>query len=132
MTDELREKLRREHRVRLVTVKEEGNRISWLPAGVYGFTYAPLGETPLFERRAFHSFEVHKTADGESHILVYVTPAHAEVLGAATAPVDLHLFPDAWEEATELVSIPVSRISTKKLLTSREPGNWVAATVYPA
>ena len=132
MTEELRDELRRAHGVRLVTIKEEGSGINRLPAGVYGFTYAPLGETPLFERHAFHSFEVHKTADGESRVLVFVTPVNAEALRSATAPLDVHLFPDAWEEATELVSIPMSRISSKKLLTSREPGNWVAATVYPA
>ena len=73
MTDVVREELRRAHQVRPLAGDEEGRPLSKLPAGVYGFTYAPLGEVPLFERHAWHSFEVHKTADGEAHLLVFVT-----------------------------------------------------------
>lgn len=130
--EELREQLRQTHQVRLVTDSEEGKGISNLPVGVYGFTYAPIGELPLFGRRAFHTFEVHKTAQREWHLLVFVTPREAEALRSATGPVEMRLFPDAFEDATELVSLPASRIASKRMLTSREPGNWVAATVHPA
>ncbi len=130
--DDARDRLRREHDLRTISDAEEGYAASKLPVGVYGFTNAPLTESPLFAKRAHHSFEVHKTADGECRLVVFVTPPEAAAIRSGDRTLELHLYPDAWENATEPLSIPYRRLSTKKLLPSREPGNWITATVFPA
>ena len=126
-----RDRLRRDHRVRLVTAEEEGYGVNRLPAGVYGFTYAPLGEMPLFRKESYHSFEVHKTSDGQWHLIAFVTVGEADAGRAARSQLEIHLYPDPWNESTDMVSLAGDRIAARKLLPSREPGNWIAVTVYP-
>jgi hypothetical protein len=130
-TESIREQFRTQHGVRLVTEAEEGGGLSRLPAGVYGFTYAPLSESPLFRRNSYHSFEVHKGADGQWRLVAFVAPADAEAIRTGQREVRARLYPDSWNAATDLVVISSSRLRAKKLLPSREPGNWVAVTVYP-
>lgn len=126
-----RERVRREHGVRVVTPAEEGVAASKLPGGVYGFTNAPLTESPLFASQLYRAFEVHKTVDGECRLIVFATPDDAAGIRSADRPVEAQIYPDPYESATEALAIPFSRLSMKKLVTSREPGNWIAATVYP-
>src|SRR5277367_559002 len=70
--------LRTRHQVRALTPEEEGTAIAVLPSGVYGFTYAPgQPEVPLFSKNSYHSFEMHKAADGTEYVLGFVTPSEA-------------------------------------------------------
>lgn len=123
-----REEIRREHQVRLITAEEEGFGSADLPNGVYGFTYAPLSETPLFQRHAYHSFECHRAAGGAGYVLGYVTAAEAAQIRTGQSDVKVRLYPGTWEAATELVAIPIHRLTSKKMNPSREPGNWLEAT----
>ena len=56
--DQARERNRAAHKVRLITSREEGRGFAKLPTGVYGFTYAPAPETPLFVKHSFGAYEV--------------------------------------------------------------------------
>lgn len=126
-----REELRREARLRLVTGAEEGCSAGRLPGGVYGFTYAPLSESPLFSKHSFHSFEVQKLQTGECRLVVFATPEEASRIRSATDCISVHVYPAAWNEATELLALSLGRLTTKKLNPSREDGNWLEVTVYP-
>ena len=77
-----REDLRRDHRVRLVTTEEEGCALDRLPAGTYGWTYAPASESPLFSKQGFQSFEMHRAQDGTGYLVGYVTDSDAIALSS--------------------------------------------------
>jgi hypothetical protein len=109
-SEAIREALRREHAVRLVTAAEEGSAAESLPAGVYGFTGSPVLASPLFADRRFRNFEVHRLATGVS-LIGFVTPAAAaELKHPAGDTVSLRIYPDSEEDATAIVSIPYDRI----------------------
>ena len=127
-----RDRLRRENRVQLVNAQEEGSGVSRVSNGAYGFTYAPLAESPLFAKRDHHSFEVHRLPDGSVRVIAFVSAADAERIRAAREEFETRIYPDTFADATEMIAIPVERLHTRKMLPSREPGNWIAATVYPA
>ena len=75
--------LRDRHQVRSLRTDEEGFSIARLPNGVRGFTYAPgQPEVPVFAHKTYHSFEVHKAADGTEYMIGFVTPSEAEQLDA--------------------------------------------------
>lgn len=115
-----RERLRAEHKVRLITEQEEGSDLLRLPNGVYGFTYAPASqEIPVFMKQPLHSFEVHRGGDGSFFLLGCVKPAEA---GKAEGEVDI--YPDAYGDATTLMSIPYARVVQMKG-PSRSDGNAV-------
>ncbi len=103
--------LREEHGVRPLTEAEEGTGIDQLPEGVYGFTCA-VGQwdAPLFRRKIFLSYEMHKLRDGSPVLIGYVSPEDAERMKHRESAVTIHLFPDRQEGATELVSIPLERV----------------------
>ncbi len=103
--------LREKHQVRPLTEEEEGTGIDQLPEGVYGFTCA-VGQwdAPLFRRRIFLSYEMHKLPDGSPVLVGYVSPQEAERLNRAEEGVTIRLFPDRQGEATELISIPLERV----------------------
>ena len=131
--EEARKRLRSDHGVRLVDGAEEGTGANKLPGGVYGFTNAPLTESPMFATRNYRSFEVHKTVDAECRLRAFATPDEAAVIGSmGDKNLEVRLYPEPYETATEILALPFSRLSMKKLVTSREPGNWIAVTVYPA
>jgi hypothetical protein len=118
--------LRLLHGVRLVTPEEEGNSTLKLPGGVYGFTYAPaLEEVPLFRKRLYRSFEVHKLPSGEEHVVGYVTSPEAEKIESGADYVQIRLYPEPYEDAVRLVSIPVDRMLNAKRATSRDEGNYL-------
>jgi hypothetical protein len=126
MDQQQREQLRNEHNLRPLENNEEGTGITKLPAGVYGFTYAPATETPLFARKSYHSFEVHKMKDGKAHIVAFVTPQEAErIRGGHEVQVDVTVYPDPYEEATSMVIIPFDRVLSSLYKPIRYDGNAV-------
>ena len=103
--------LRHQHTVTLVGEEEEGTGIANLRGGVFGFTYTPHQESPLFRKRAFLSFEVHKLAGGERHILGFVTKQDAAELADSSRYVAVKLYPEPTEHAVTAMSIPAKRIA---------------------
>jgi len=117
------EALRASHKVRELKPEEEGSAAAALPAGVYGFTYAPgQPEVPLFSRHNYHSFEVHKLADGAEYLIGFVTPAEATDVAAGKEGAAIRLFPAPWENSQSLVSVPAAGITAPKRMP-REDGN---------
>jgi hypothetical protein len=116
------EQLRAARGLRELETAEEGSAAEHQPNSVYGFTYSPAEAVPLFTKKTWHSFEVHKLADGTLHLVGFVTGRDAEIVrnGAAS---EITLFPDPWEDAKELVSVPLARALPSKKGPSREGGN---------
>ena len=128
--DEAVERLRVQHGVRPLTSEEEGFSPERLPNGVYGYAYAPAeDEVPLFAAKSYHSFEMHKAADGGVFLIGYLTPEDASQLEAGKEGAALQLFPDPWEKAQTLVSVPVSKMLTAKKILRREVGNPLHFTI---
>jgi hypothetical protein len=118
------ESLRDLHKVRPLKKEEEGSAVAKLSAGVYGYTCAPgFDEVPIFSKKTYHSFEVHKASDGTEYLLGYVTPQEAAELDTRNQGKPVRLFPEAWEASTSLVSVPFSDIQAPKRLPPREDGN---------
>ena len=117
------EALRAAHNVRPLEPDEGGSAVAHLPNGVYGFTYAPgQPEVPLFSKQGYHSFEVHKTADGTEHVLGFVTQLEAADLDTAKEGAAIRLFPSPWQNSQSFVSVRVAGIVPSKRLP-REDGN---------
>jgi hypothetical protein len=111
--------------VQPVSEADEGAPLAGLPDSVYGYTYSPLNEsTPLFAKRSFQAFEVHKLTEGIVHILGYVTPGDAVRLGAASEPGEIKLYPEPHGEAAKLVEVSLERIVRAKPV-SRTEGNYM-------
>jgi len=116
--------IRGEHQVRLLKPEEEGFAICNLPAGVFGFAYAPgQDEVPVFGKQDYHSFEIHKAADGGEYVIGFVTDMEATKLGALEEGAAVTLFPDPHDESQALVSVPAKHILAPKKLLVREDGN---------
>ena len=121
--------LRSQHQVRALKPEEEGSAAAALPPGVYGFTYAPgQPEVPLFSKNNYHSFEVHKTADGTEYLLGFVTPSEAADVAAMKEGAPIRLFPAPWENSQTLVTIRASAIVASKRMP-REDGNPFPCTL---
>jgi hypothetical protein len=116
------EQLRATRGLRALETGEEGTAAEKQPNGVYGFTYSPAEAVPLFTKKTWHSFEVHKLADGTLHLVGFATAKEAEIVRTG-APAEITLFPDPWETATEVISVPLSRAIPSKKGPSREGGN---------
>ncbi len=113
--------------------EEEGSAVANLPDGVYGFTYAPgAPEVPLFSKHNYHSFEVHKAADGTEYLLGFVTPSEASEIAAseiaAKAGATMRIYPAPWETAQSFVCVPASRMVGAKRMP-REDGNPLPFTL---
>jgi hypothetical protein len=105
------EALRVAHQVRLVTDAEEGNGVSALPGGVYGFTYSPgLPSAPLFAVRRYRSYETHKLPGGDVFVIGFAKAQVARELSTATAETTLQIHPQPEGEYDTLVTIPYARI----------------------
>lgn len=118
------ERLRTRHQVRLVCAEEEGLEMQFLPSGVYGFTHAPAqNQIPLFARKGYRSFEMHKAAGGKEYILGFVTSQEAAALEAGAGEAAIQLFPDPRGESQCLVAVPLSRISPLRRRLPRDDGN---------
>lgn len=117
------EHLRAANGLRPLEEAEEGFAADCQPNGVYGFTYAPAESAlPLFLKKTWHSFEVHKLQDGELQLVGFVTAKEAELIRQGLQG-EVTLFPDPWEASTELVSVPIARAMPSKRGPSREGGN---------
>ena len=121
LRDEL-EDLRALHQVSLVDEKDEGSDVAHLPGGVYGFTYSPLQDTPMFRKKAKQSFEVHKLADDGVHLIGFLTESQAARVAIMSEELEVRLYPEPREEAFCAASIPVSRILSSRG-PSRSDGN---------
>jgi hypothetical protein len=118
------EQLRARHQLRPLQSEEEGFAIERLPAGVYGFTYAPgQPEVPIFAHPSYHAFEIHKRSDGSQHILGFLTADQETALQTGTHGTALTLYPAPWETAQKFVSIPCGTIVAPGKLLRREDGN---------
>jgi hypothetical protein len=123
------ERLRTERKLKLITDKETGSAAEFAPAGVYGFTYSPAAEgLPIFNKQTFQIFEVHKLEDQTVHLIGFMTEEHAEAFRTANTATELKLYPQPYEQAKRLVSIPRDRIVRAKP-PSRENGNWMGLIV---
>jgi hypothetical protein len=116
------EQLRTQHGLRGLEKEEEGFAAERLPNSIYGYTYSPSEAVPLFAQKTWHSFEVHKLADGSRYLVGFVTRKEAETVRSGASG-EITLFPDPWEDATELVSIAFARAIPAKKGPSREGGN---------
>lgn len=124
------ESLREQHRVVPLAPEQEGFAAHRLPAGVYGFAYAPgQSEVPLFAKKSYHSFELHKAADGNDYLIGYVTAPEAADLEARKEGAAITLYPDPWEQAQRLVNVPVTIMTPAKRAITREPGNPLRFTI---
>jgi len=128
---ENRETLRTKHQVRIVTDSEEGIPFGQLSNGVYGFTYSPAQESlPLFQRMAYQSFEVHKLQDGTELILGFVSGDDKAKIDSKQGLIDLKIYPDPYNDATHLITLPSSRISNHKRGVARTDGNFLKVDLY--
>jgi hypothetical protein len=125
MDEQQREQLRAERKLRNLSKQEEGAGIDQLPNGIYGFSYAPATETPVFARRSYHSFEVHKFTDGTSHMLAYVTADQAKQVLAAHEDMDVIVYPEPFESSTTLITIPFVRVLSNLYKPVRAEGNAI-------
>jgi hypothetical protein len=124
-----REILRKQHQVRIVDSANEGSGINEQPKGSYGFTYSPTAAAPIFSSRKVMNFEIHKSAAGEKFILGYVTAA--ELAGIQKkSPIDLQLYPDAYQQSTELVCLDLEDVHGRSQ-NSGQPGSPVPLRYEP-
>jgi len=118
------DQIRARHGLRALTDQEEGYPAARLPHGVYGFTYSPgQDETPVFAKRAYHNFEVHKLADGSERLIGFVAPSDVAILEARKSGTAVLLYPDEWKESTHLVSVDLTGTVRLRRTPSREDGN---------
>ncbi len=123
--------LRALHQVRLIDEKEEGFPIDALANGVYGFTYSPQEQSPIFSNRMFQIFEVHKTLSGEVQIIGFISDDDAQKLaGKIEEIVSLELYPEPYKAAKQAIGIPKSHILEHRGPT-RENGNALKLKVEP-
>jgi hypothetical protein len=105
------ELLRTAHQVRIVSSQEEGNSVSALPGGVYGYTYSPgLTGAPLFAVRRFRSFETHKLPSGEVYVIGFAKSDVARSVSTASEEMTLQIHAQPEGEYETLVTIPYARI----------------------
>jgi hypothetical protein len=123
MTAEQATDLRTSRNLRALENDEAGSAIPALPAGIYGFTYSPnFEQTPLFQNKSFQSFEFHKLADGSVELVGFMTSSDAQRLRSGDANVEVRLYPDPWQDAQELVTVPMDRITRSTRRPARENG----------
>jgi hypothetical protein len=124
-----REVFRKQHQVKIVTSANEGSGIDQQPGGTYGFTYSPAAAAPIFSSRKVMNFEIHKSPAGAKFILGYVTAAElAEV--SKKAPIDLKLYPDAYDQSTELVCLALDDVHPRSQ-NSGQPGSPASLRYEP-
>lgn len=118
-----RQALRDSSNLRIVTAKEEGTDVQFLPAGVYGFTGAPAAaEIPLFSKPYFECFEIHKLAGGETAWVGYLTEQERAGYQQGGEHLTLDLYPEPHEQATCLVRVTETRVERRRPPT-RDKGN---------
>lgn len=124
--------LREKKGLKLIASEQEGAALAGLSDNIYGFTYSSLNEsTPLFGKRTFQCFEVHKLTLGIVHLLGFLTEKEAAAFFGGKEPLDCHLYPEPHGESTRLVEVPLERIARAKPV-SRSNGNYMPLTLDPA
>jgi hypothetical protein len=83
----------------------------------------------VFANKAYHSFEIHKAADGSEYLIGFVTTSGAALLESREEGAAIILFPDPRENSQSLVSVPRSRIVASKRGLPREDGNPLRFTI---
>jgi hypothetical protein len=105
------EALRIAHQVRIVASPEEGNSVSHLPGGVYGYTYSPgLQGAPLFAVRRYRSYETHKLPSGDVYVIGFAKADVARALSTTTEEMTIQIHPQPEGDYGTLVTIPYSKI----------------------
>jgi hypothetical protein len=126
-----RQAFRERFNLRELTPEESGRPIERLPEGVYGFSCAPsTSELPLFAKPIFRCFEIHKLVGGEIAWVGYLSEAEASLIEAGQEPVTVDLYPEPYESAIRLVSIPSARIDRRRPPT-RDFGNALKVDIGP-
>lgn len=124
--------LRQRKSLTLVAEEKEGSPLATLPDNIYGFTFSPVNEsTPLFTKRQFQSFEVHKLTGGTVHLLGFLTVKEAAAFFDGKESIECHLYPEPRGESTRLVEVPLDRVA-KVRAVSRSDGNYMPMTLDPA
>ncbi len=118
------EALRAKHRVGTIAEKDEGASVDHLPDGIFGFSCAPHQESPLFRKRVFQSFEVHKLAGGEVFFIGFASENDAAALSEKSEPAEISLYPEPWSDAAKVIAVPRSRVTRAKG-PFRESGNAI-------
>jgi hypothetical protein len=123
--EEARARLRQTHQVDLISVADEGTGLDRAPCGVYGFTYAPGHvNAPLFRKRSYHSYEIHKLPNGAALIIGYVPEAVAAAVASGRESLQFRLRPEPEAEAQTLIAIPADRVTWFREHSIREPAGW--------
>ena len=126
------EVLRAKHQVRLVSVEEEGTALNRLPDGVYGFSGAPTQyDAPLFRKKDYLSFEIHKLPDGTEFLVGFVSQEDAIKVAAANEHVTLKAFPDPEGMAGTLVRISLDRVVRHNEFSKLRQGKGLNLELYP-
>ena len=126
------ESLRQSKGLTLIDVDKEGAPLSTLADNLFGFTFSPVNEsTPLFTKRQFQSFEVHKLGGGVVHLLGFLTEKEAAAFFNGKESVECHLYPEPHGESTRLVEVPLERVARARAV-SRSDGNYMPLTLDPA
>lgn len=123
-----RDQLRSQTGVQLVKAENEGFALAKQPAGTYGFAYAPLEESPVFAKQSFQAFEVQKRVDGSRWIVCYASPEHEALIAGDQEPIEVVLYPEPYEKATQLIALQLDRVIKKKP-ASRIDGNYLSVTL---
>ncbi len=119
------------HSVTPVSDELEGVPLGSLPDNVFGFTSSPLSEsTPLFARRIFQSFEVHKLDAGSVVLIGFVTPQEAAAFNAGKESVDARLYPEPRDQASAFIEVPLDRVGRTRPM-SRSDGNYLPVQLDP-
>lgn len=125
LAEEARARLRETHGVELISVADEGTGLDRAPCGVYGFTYAPGHvNAPLFRKRSYHSYEIHKLPNGAALIIGYVPEAVAAAIGAGREGLQFRLRPEPEQDAQTLIAIPADRVTWFREHSIRELAGW--------
>ena len=119
-----KDELRARHGVRLINDDEDGSPVARLPNGVYGYTYSPgQDETPVFNKQPYHSFEMHKLANGSERLIGYISTEEETVLVARKPGTEIRLYPDEFGESTNLVAVDLTNTARARRTPPREDGN---------
>ncbi len=117
--------LREQKKLTIVSPEQEGTPLATLPDNLYGFTFSTVNEsTPLFAKRQFQSFEIHKLQHGVVHLLGFLTEKEAATFFTGREQVDCRLYPEPRGESTRLVEVPLDRVARARAM-SRSDGNYL-------
>lgn len=124
------EAIRALNQVQLIADEGEGTAAADLPNGKYGFSWAPQAEAPVFRKQGYQSFEIHKAADGEIHLIGFITAEDSSRLASSAEDFYINLYPLPYESATKAVSIAKSQILQHRD-PARDAGNAIKLKLAP-